>query len=97
MMKDLGGFLERLKSFDAEGMDEHLVKKILPITENPVMAFDVMSKKSQAAANLSNWVCNVYRYNRIYVKVKPLMDSLEEAKKKKQGAEQSLAGAKNCR
>lgn len=94
MMKDLGGFLERLKSFDAEGMDEHLVKKLLPITENPVMAFDVMSKKSQAAANLSNWVCNVYRYNRIYVKVKPLMDSLEEAKKKKEGAEQSLAGAK---
>ena len=93
MMKDLGGFLERLKSFDAEGMDDHLVNKLRPITENPVMAFDVMKKKSTAAANLSNWACNVYRYNRIYVKVKPLMDSLEEARKKKAAAESSLAGA----
>ena len=72
MMKDLGGFLERLKTFDAEGMDDHLVNKLKPVTENPVMDFDVMNKKSKAAANLSNWVCNVYRYNRIYVKVKPL-------------------------
>jgi dynein heavy chain len=93
MMKDLGGFLERLKSFDAEGMDEHLVNMLKPITENPVMAFDVMSKKSKAAANLSNWACNVYRYNRIYVKVKPLMESLEEARKKKSAAEVSLASA----
>ena len=94
MMKDLGGFLERLKTFDAEGMDDHLVNKLKPVTENPVMDFDVMNKKSKAAANLSNWVCNVYRYNRIYVKVKPLMDSLAEARKKKAAAEQSLAGAK---
>ena len=34
MMKDLGGFLERLKLFDAEGMDDHLVNKLKPVTEN---------------------------------------------------------------
>ena len=97
MMKDLGGFLERLKTFDAEGMDDHLVNKLKPVTENPVMDFDVMNKKSKAAANLSNWVCNVYRYNRIYVKVKPLMDSLAEAKKEKGSSGAVIAeGKKNC-
>ena len=29
-----------------------------------------------AAANLCNWVINIYTFNRIYVRVKPLMDAL---------------------
>merc|ERR1711968_416029 len=38
-----------------------------------------MAKKSAAAANLCTWVVNIYGYNRIYVKVEPLMRSLEAA------------------
>eukprot|EP01032_Pedospumella_encystans_P002289 gene2289-2689_t len=46
-----------------------------------------------AAANLCNWVVNIVKYNRIYVKVKPLMDQLEEARASKAAAEASLAAA----
>jgi dynein heavy chain len=52
-----------------------------------------MIKKSSAAANLCNWVINIYRYNRIYIKVKPLMDSLNAAKESKKEAESKLANA----
>merc|ERR1711871_1627300 len=36
---------------------------------------------------------NIYTYNRIYVRVKPLMDSLEAAKNSKAAADSSLAAA----
>lgn len=40
-----------------------------------------MSKKSSAAANLCNWIINIVKYNSIYKKVKPLMESAEAAEK----------------
>jgi len=49
-----------------------------------------MKSKSQAAANLLLWVSNVYKCNRIYVNVKPLMAKLEQANKDQQAAEQKL-------
>ena len=51
-----------------------------------------MLKKSFAAANLCSWVLNIYKFNRIYVKVKPLMDSLEAARATKAAAEKKLEG-----
>src|SRR3546814_13560966 len=52
-----------------------------------------MENKSRAAANLCTWVCSIYKFNRIYVKVKPLMDALAAAKKSKAEADASLAAA----
>ena len=40
-----------------------------------------MKTKSQAAAYLCKWIINVVIYNRIYKKVKPLMDTAEEAER----------------
>lgn len=40
-----------------------------------------MTKKSSAAANLCNWVINIVKYNSIFKKVKPLMESAEAAEK----------------
>jgi dynein heavy chain len=57
------------------------------------MEYDTMKGKSIAAANLSSWVCNVYGYKRIYDKVKPLMDALDEAQAKKEAAQESLERA----
>jgi dynein heavy chain len=93
MMSNLGQFLEDLKTFPAEQMSDELMDKLEKIVENPVMDYDVMKKKSIAAANLSSWVCNVYTYKRIYDKVKPLMDALEEAQGKKAAAQGSLEAA----
>ena len=52
-----------------------------------------MASKSAAAANLCSWVVNIYKFNRIYVRVKPLMDSLEDAKIKKHDAQETLSRA----
>jgi len=46
-----------------------------------------------AAANLCNWVVNIVKFNRIYVKVKPLMERLDGARASKFAAETSLAAA----
>jgi dynein heavy chain, axonemal len=55
-----------------------------------------MLSKSAAAANLCTWVVNIYRFNRIYVKVKPLMDTLEAARASKAAADASLNAAMSC-
>lgn len=39
------------------------------------------------------WVVNIYRFNRIYVKVKPLMDTLNAARASKAAADASLNAA----
>ena len=57
------------------------------------MSVEAMQKKSAAAANLWTWVVNIYGFNRIYVKVKPLMDALDEANASKAAADESLAAA----
>jgi dynein heavy chain len=93
MMSNVTAFMASLEAYDAETIPEALIVKLTPIVENPVMDFDVMVKKSQAAANLASWVVNIYKYNRIYVKVKPLMEALGQAKQKKAAAEASLAEA----
>jgi dynein heavy chain len=93
MMANISQFMALLESYDAENIPEALIEKLTPVVEDPVMDFDVMVKKSQAAANLASWVVNIYRYNRIYVKVKPLMEKLADAKIKKASAEAALAEA----
>ena len=91
MMSNLGQFLEKLQTYDAENMPEELVKKMLKALENPMINYEVMLAKSSAAANLAAWVINVVGYNRIYVKVKPLMDALDESMAARAAAEGSLA------
>ena len=58
------------------------------------MNFEAMTKKSSAAANLCSLVTNTFMYNRIYVKVEPLMKSLEAAQASKAAAEKQLAAVK---
>jgi dynein heavy chain len=93
MMSNLGQFLEKLQTYDAENMPEALVQKMLKAIENPMIDYEVMLAKSSAAANLAAWVVNVVAYNRIYVKVKPLMDALEDSMAAKMAAEESLQTA----
>mmetsp|Transcript_166710 Transcript_166710/g.405134 ORF Transcript_166710/g.405134 Transcript_166710/m.405134 type:complete len:2545 (+) Transcript_166710:2-7636(+) len=91
MMAKVDDFLQRLKSYDATVMTEKLVTALEPYTSNPNFSYDSMVSKSFAAANLCAWVVNIYKYNRIYVKVKPLMDALAEATETKNSALANLA------
>ena len=90
MMANVEKFLEALKSYDADNMEPKLIEKLEPIIQNPLFTHSNMEKKSSAAANLCDWVCNIYKYNRIYIKVKPLMERLEQANQDKAMAEEEL-------
>uniref|UniRef100_A0A0G4GMS7 Dynein-1, subspecies f n=1 Tax=Chromera velia CCMP2878 TaxID=1169474 RepID=A0A0G4GMS7_9ALVE len=91
MMNNPGQFLEQVAAFDAENMDDETVDRIQPIISQPFFNYETMKSKSIAAAYLCNWVLNIVTYNRIYKKVKPLMDRLAEASEEKSTAEAALA------
>jgi dynein heavy chain len=93
MMANVDQFKTKLQQFRGEDITEDEIKKLEPFISNELFDVKVMEGKSMAAANLCNWVINIHKFNRIYVKVKPLMDSLEEARAKKAAAEESLATA----
>ena len=93
MMGNVDAFKQRLQAFRGEDITDDEIAKLQPFLSNPLFTVEEMTKKSAAAANLCNWVVNIVRFNRIYVKVKPLMDSLEAARAAKAKAEASLAAA----
>ena len=93
MMANVDKFKERLQSYRGEDMTEDEVKRVEPFLSNEMFDPEIMKSKSMAAANLCNWVVNIVKFNRIYVKVKPLMDQLEAARASKAKAEASLAAA----
>ena len=81
------------QNFRGETIPEEDIERVRPIVENPEFQPEMMLSKSAAAANLCTWVVNIYRFNRIYVKVKPLMDTLEGARASKAAADASLGAA----
>jgi dynein heavy chain len=93
MMANVDQFKQKLVNYNAAEMSEEDVKRLEPYLANEVFDAKVMESKSAAAANLCNWVINIHRYNRIYVKVKPLMDQLDAARAAKAAAEASLNAA----
>lgn len=93
MMANVDQFKSKLQAFRGEDITDDEVAKVNPYLSDPVFNYAIMKGKSAAAANLCNWVINIVRYNRIYVKVKPLMDSLMAARAAKASAEASLAAA----
>ena len=93
MMANVDQFKSKLQAYRGEDMTEDEVKRLEPFLANELFSVKIMEGKSMAAANLCNWVVNIYKFNRIYVKVKPLMDQLEAARAAKAAAEASLAAA----
>ncbi|RYG70338.1 hypothetical protein EON64_00425, partial [archaeon] len=93
MMANVDQFKQRLQNYRGEDMTEDEIKRLEPFLSNEAFDPKFMESKSMAAANLCNWVVNIVKFNRIYVKVKPLMDQLEQARASKAAAEASLAAA----
>ena len=89
MMKDVGKFLEELKSFDATNIDEAIIDKLQPILAEDWFNEESMKSSSEAAANLCGWVVNSVAYNKVYKNVAPKMaaqaaatDELNDAQNK---------------
>jgi dynein heavy chain len=66
MMKNINAFLDKLKTYDAENMPDKLIDKLTPMMDHEMMNYDVMIKKSSAAANLCNWVINIQVQPNLY-------------------------------
>ena len=94
MMANVDQFKNKLMAFKGETITEDDIQRIAPLIALPDFTPENMASKSAAAANLCTWVVNIYGYNRIYVKVKPLMDTLAAAQASKADADASLAAAK---
>ena len=59
------------------------MKRVQPYLDDPVFSYDKMKSKSAAAANLCNWVVNIITYNKVYKKIRPLMEDLAAAQHRK--------------
>ena len=83
MMKPPPAFIQSLKDYDKDHISEQQKKdlKSEELLNNPVFTYEIMLKKSSAAANLANWVINVVKYNDIFVVVEPLKLAAEESQK----------------
>ena len=90
MMNNPAKFIEEVQQFDGNNIDQWILDQLKPIMEKDFYSFDKMISKSQAAAYLCKWVCNIVTYNSIYKKVKPLKDMAEEAEGKARDAEAAL-------
>jgi dynein heavy chain, axonemal len=96
MMANVDQFKNTLQAFRGETIPEDDIERVRPYMEDPDFTPENMHSKSLAAENLCTWVVNIYRFNRIYVKVKPLMDTLEGARNSKAAADASLNAAMAC-
>jgi dynein heavy chain len=94
MMQNVDAFKAKLSEFKGEDITEEEIALLKPYIEDADFTPEKMSSKSAAAANLCTWVVNIYNFNRIYVNVKPLMDSLQAARESKAAAINSLEVAR---
>ena len=107
MMGDVGKFLENLQQYDgrtipdgtpeiieATGVEANEIEMLKTwVEDDEDFNFERINKSSSALANLANWVINIYGYNRIYVKVAPLMESLQQAEESERAATEQLNAA----
>eukprot|EP00595_Chromulina_sp_UTEXLB2642_P002193 CAMPEP_0196768326 /NCGR_PEP_ID=MMETSP1095-20130614/42615_1 /TAXON_ID=96789 ORGANISM="Chromulina nebulosa, Strain UTEXLB2642" /NCGR_SAMPLE_ID=MMETSP1095 /ASSEMBLY_ACC=CAM_ASM_000446 /LENGTH=520 /DNA_ID=CAMNT_0042137751 /DNA_START=817 /DNA_END=2376 /DNA_ORIENTATION=- len=91
MMAKVDSFKEKLETYNGKEIPEDVITRVTPLLDDPDFNYERMKTKSLAAANLVNWVVNILEFNKIYKRVKPLMDSLEIATKSKRKAEEDLA------
>lgn len=89
-------FIEEVKFFDKDNIDDWKLEKVKPITSKPEFNYEKMESISSAAANLCTWAVNVLDYNKIYKKVKPLMDTADEAASEVRTAEAKLKVVKDA-
>ena len=94
MMANVDAFKKKLAEYKGENMTEQEVNLLQKFVKDEMFTPEKMASKSAAASNLCTWVVNTFSFNRIYVKVKPLMDSLENARASKTLAMESFNAAK---
>jgi len=82
MMKPPQNFIDSLIAYDKDNITDKQKAdlKTAELLNHKDFTYEVMNRKSSAAANLANWVINVVKYNDIYVVVEPLKKAAESSK-----------------
>ena len=91
MMAKVDAFLQSLVAYKGEDIPEDIVKRCQPFLDDPGFTYEKMKSKSAAAANLCNWAINIIMYNKVYKKIRPLMEDLAAAQAVKAKAMEELA------
>lgn len=98
--KQLGDttFMDKLKEFDKDKLDDALLKKVEKFTSNPDYAPDAIGKVSGAARGLCLWTHAMYIYGNVSkdvapkrAKLKAAQDNLEKKQKSLNAAKEALA------
>ncbi|EFC49517.1 axonemal dynein heavy chain beta [Naegleria gruberi] len=84
-------FLAVLEAYDSKNIYPHILTAIQPFMDNPKFTGEEIRKHSSASGGLCEWVRNTIEYNKTFVAVKPMFDSLEKSKLEKAAAEEKLA------
>ncbi|ETO26653.1 hypothetical protein RFI_10483 [Reticulomyxa filosa] len=79
MMKNVDQFKRELENFNANEIDEEILKLCQPILALDYFNAESMTKISQAAANLATWIVATVQYNEIYKNVAPKIAASNEA------------------
>ena len=78
-MKSIPKFLKELQDVDGTTIDESIIKKLQPILALEIFNKESMMSKSEAAANLCDWVVNLVGFNKIYKVVQPKVEKQKAA------------------
>jgi dynein heavy chain, axonemal len=67
-------FLEKVKGYNGENIDENILDPVTKILKDPAKKFNEkdMAGQNYAASKLAAWVVNIIEFNRIFKLVKPL-------------------------
>ena len=85
-------FLQNLKDYDKDNMDEKMVVKVNGYTQMEMFSVDVVKKASIAAAGLCKWVTAMMIYDAVAKNVGPKKEALKAAETSLKEASEALAG-----
>jgi len=96
MMNNPNKFKEEAYNFKGEDIEDWKLEMCKQYTSKPTFSYEAMITVSSAAANICKWAINILDYNRVYKKVKPLMDKAAEAEAEVKQAEGKLKIVKDA-
>jgi dynein heavy chain len=91
MMGNVDKFLNDLKTYDKENIQESSRKEVSVYLKDPEFDPELVKTKSSAAAGLCSWVINIVKFYEVFCDVAPKRMALQKANAELQAAKDKLA------
>lgn len=91
MMGNVDKFLNDLKTYDKENVQESSRKEVAAYLKDPEFDPELVKTKSSAAAGLCSWVINIVKFYEVFCDVAPKRMALQKANAELQAAKDKLA------